>query len=46
MDAAVSETSVAVIGLGKMGVPIAERILDAGFPLAVWNRTRSTRGSR
>jgi 3-hydroxyisobutyrate dehydrogenase-like beta-hydroxyacid dehydrogenase len=24
-----------------MGVPIAERILDAAFPLAVWNRTRS-----
>ena len=32
---------VAVAGLGKMGVPIAERILDAGYPLAVWNRTRS-----
>jgi 3-hydroxyisobutyrate dehydrogenase-like beta-hydroxyacid dehydrogenase len=24
-----------------MGLPIAERILDAGFPLAVFNRTRS-----
>jgi 3-hydroxyisobutyrate dehydrogenase-like beta-hydroxyacid dehydrogenase len=30
-----------VIGLGKMGVPIAERILDAGHPLAVWNRSRA-----
>jgi 3-hydroxyisobutyrate dehydrogenase-like beta-hydroxyacid dehydrogenase len=30
---------VAVVGLGKMGEPIAERILDAGFPLAVFNRT-------
>ena len=40
-----SETSVAVIGLGKMGVPIAERILDAGHPLAVWNRTRSRAAS-
>jgi 3-hydroxyisobutyrate dehydrogenase-like beta-hydroxyacid dehydrogenase len=38
MDAAVT-TRVAVAGLGKMGVPIAERILAAGFPLAVYNRT-------
>ena len=36
-----SETRVAVVGLGKMGEPIAERILDAGYPLAVFNRTRS-----
>jgi 3-hydroxyisobutyrate dehydrogenase len=30
---------VAVVGLGKMGVAFAERMLDAGFPLAVFNRT-------
>ena len=36
-----NETRIAVVGLGKMGTPIAERILDAGFPLAVFNRTRS-----
>ena len=36
-----SDIAVAVVGLGKMGEPIAERILDAGFPLAVWNRTPS-----
>ena len=36
-----NETRVAVVGLGKMGVPIAERVLAAGHPLAVWNRTRS-----
>ena len=36
-----SEQRVAVVGLGKMGTPIAERILEAGFPLAVFNRTRS-----
>ena len=41
MDAPVSEPRVAVVGLGKMGLPIAERILDAGFPLVVFNRTRS-----
>jgi 3-hydroxyisobutyrate dehydrogenase/2-hydroxy-3-oxopropionate reductase len=32
---------VAVCGLGRMGRPIATRISAAGFPLAVWNRTRS-----
>jgi len=36
-----TEIRVAVVGLGKMGTPIAERILDAGYRLAVWNRTRS-----
>jgi len=30
---------VAVAGLGKMGFAIAERMLDAGFPLFVFNRT-------
>jgi 3-hydroxyisobutyrate dehydrogenase-like beta-hydroxyacid dehydrogenase len=31
--------AVAVVGLGKMGEPIAERVLEAGFPLSVFNRT-------
>ncbi|MGJ3262812.1 MAG: NAD(P)-dependent oxidoreductase [Salinarimonas sp.] len=26
-------------GLGRMGAPMAARLADAGFPLAVWNRT-------
>jgi 3-hydroxyisobutyrate dehydrogenase-like beta-hydroxyacid dehydrogenase len=40
MAAAVEkDTRVALAGLGKMGVAIAERILDAGYPLAVHNRT-------
>jgi 3-hydroxyisobutyrate dehydrogenase-like beta-hydroxyacid dehydrogenase len=30
---------VAVLGLGKMGEAIAERLLDAGYPLSVYNRT-------
>jgi 3-hydroxyisobutyrate dehydrogenase-like beta-hydroxyacid dehydrogenase len=34
-------TRVAVVGLGKMGLPIAERLLDAGYELVVFNRTRS-----
>jgi 3-hydroxyisobutyrate dehydrogenase-like beta-hydroxyacid dehydrogenase len=32
-------TRVALAGLGKMGTAIAERIVDAGYPLAVHNRT-------
>jgi 3-hydroxyisobutyrate dehydrogenase len=31
--------SVAFIGLGSIGWPIAKRISAAGFPLVVWNRT-------
>jgi 3-hydroxyisobutyrate dehydrogenase-like beta-hydroxyacid dehydrogenase len=30
---------VAVLGLGNMGEPIAERLLDADYPVSVWNRT-------
>lgn len=30
---------VAVLGLGHMGVPIAERLQKAGHELAVWNRS-------
>ena len=30
---------VGFIGLGTMGQPMAGRILGAGFPLTVWNRT-------
>jgi 3-hydroxyisobutyrate dehydrogenase-like beta-hydroxyacid dehydrogenase len=29
---------VGAIGLGRMGAPMARRLLDAGFPLAVWAR--------
>jgi 3-hydroxyisobutyrate dehydrogenase len=34
-------TRVAFLGLGAMGLPMAEHILAAGFPLTVWNRTAS-----
>lgn len=30
---------VAFLGLGAMGAPMATRLLSAGFPLVVWNRT-------
>ncbi len=29
-----------LIGLGNMGTAVAERLLEAGFPLVVYNRTR------
>jgi len=32
-------TKVAFIGLGLMGSAMAERLLKAGYPLQVWNRT-------
>ena len=28
------------IGIGRMGYPMAERLLDAGHDVAIWNRTR------
>jgi 3-hydroxyisobutyrate dehydrogenase len=30
---------VAVLGLGRMGAPIARRLLEAGHELSVWNRS-------
>ncbi len=32
---------VAFIGLGRMGHGMAGRYLDAGFTLAVWNRSKA-----
>jgi 3-hydroxyisobutyrate dehydrogenase-like beta-hydroxyacid dehydrogenase len=32
---------VGFIGLGTMGQPMAGRIMGAGFPLTVWNKTIS-----
>ncbi len=29
------------IGMGRMGFPMAERLLKAGYDVSVWNRTRS-----
>jgi len=33
--------TVGFVGLGIMGRPMARNLLKAGFPLVVWNRTRS-----
>jgi 3-hydroxyisobutyrate dehydrogenase len=29
------------IGMGRMGYPMAERLLEAGYQLSIWNRTRA-----
>ena len=34
-----AKTRVAFLGLGAMGLPMAEHVFAAGFPLTVWNRT-------
>lgn len=37
----VGDQTIGWIGLGRMGLELATRLLDAGADLAVWNRTRS-----
>lgn len=32
-------STIAFLGLGRMGAPMAQRVLDAGYDLTVWNRT-------
>ena len=34
-------TRVGWIGMGRMGYPMAERLLKAGYDVSIWNRTRS-----
>jgi len=36
-----TELNVAFLGTGAMGAPMARRLLSAGHPLGVWNRTPS-----
>jgi 3-hydroxyisobutyrate dehydrogenase len=33
------DTKIALLGLGLMGTGMAARLLDAGYPLSIWNRT-------
>ncbi len=35
-----SETRIAFLGLGRMGVPMATNLAKAGYDLTVWNRTK------
>ncbi|WP_268793418.1 NAD(P)-dependent oxidoreductase [Noviherbaspirillum sp. Root189] len=32
---------IAVLGVGLMGAPMAKRLLQAGYPVTIWNRTRA-----
>ena len=34
-------TRIALLGTGKMGLPMARRLCEAGFEVHVWNRTRA-----
>ncbi len=36
-----AKETAAVLGTGTMGAPIARNLLDAGFDVRVWNRTRA-----
>jgi 3-hydroxyisobutyrate dehydrogenase-like beta-hydroxyacid dehydrogenase len=35
---------VSVLGLGQMGTAIAERLIDAGHSVSVWNRSEGKAG--
>jgi 3-hydroxyisobutyrate dehydrogenase len=35
----VTKPTVAILGTGRMGAPMARNLLRAGFPVTVWNRT-------
>ncbi|MGH9738650.1 MAG: NAD(P)-dependent oxidoreductase [Candidatus Acidiferrales bacterium] len=37
----IMKPNVGLIGLGLMGLPMAQNLMKAGFSLTVWNRTRS-----
>ena len=32
--------NIAFVGIGLMGLPMAARLVQAGYPLNAWNRTR------
>ena len=36
-----SKLRIGWIGIGRMGYPMVERLLDAGHELSIWNRTRA-----
>ncbi|HEY6995755.1 MAG TPA: NAD(P)-dependent oxidoreductase [Xanthobacteraceae bacterium] len=36
-----SKHKIGWIGMGRMGYPMAERLLKAGYEVAIWNRTRA-----
>lgn len=40
-NATPGQTRVGFIGTGVMGAPLASHVLNAGYPLTVFNRTKS-----
>src|SRR5436853_3241460 len=36
-----NDQKIGWIGMGRMGSPMAERLLKAGYDLSIWNRTRA-----
>lgn len=36
-----THTRIALLGTGKMGLPMAKRLCEAGYEVQVWNRTRA-----
>jgi 3-hydroxyisobutyrate dehydrogenase len=36
-----AEKRIGWIGMGRMGFPMAERLLKAGYDVSIWNRTRA-----
>ena len=34
------KTKIGWIGLGRMGIPMSKRLLEAGYPLTIFNRTK------
>lgn len=41
MNQLASKPAIAFLGIGLMGKPMATRLLQAGYEVTVWNRTRS-----
>lgn len=41
MTARTALPAIAFLGIGLMGKPMATRLLQAGYPLAAWNRSRT-----
>ncbi|MDB5087839.1 MAG: 6-phosphogluconate dehydrogenase, partial [Mucilaginibacter sp.] len=35
-----STTKIGWIGLGKMGIPMSQQLVKAGYPVSVYNRSK------
>ena len=44
MNQTIRKEQVGFLGLGKLGAPIANNLVNMGIPLTVWNRTPSKAG--